>query len=484
MKSLKIASIVKILGYLLLIEAFLLTVPLCVCLLYGENDWKAFAIAAGAALLAGTAMRFTVPAGNVAVRSREGFIITSLVWLIYAGFGMIPLMLCSTPLSLTDAAFEVISGFTTTGASVIADVDACSHGILFWRAFTQWIGGLGIILFLLALLPEFNHSSGISMFNAEATGITHAKLHPRIRQTALTIWILYAGLTLLSVLLLWAGPMNLFDSVCQTFAAIATGGFSTHNEGIMYWQSDYVLVVVTFIMLIAGTNFFLLYNTLKSGPRCLWHNDVFRNYVWIVLAVSALLIGICLLGGSPSSLPELILYPVFHVVSAITSTGFSVSGSQSWGSAALCLTLFLMICGSCTGSTTGGIKVDRLVVMRRSFANEIRKTVFPKRTFVVRLNSTLFPERLIVRTAAFITIYLLVILTATFIAALMGYSLTDAFFMSTSAMGCSGLGYGATGASYAGLLTPMKWILMLLMLAGRLELFTFLVLFLPSFWKR
>lgn len=214
--SINVGSVVRVIGRLVIIEALLLLVPLIVCLIYGESEWKIFGVAALSAGVAGGIAEALTARRPATVKSREGFVITSLIWIVFALFGVIPFMLGRDPLSFTDAVFEVISGLTTTGASMITDVEELSHGLLFWRAFTQWIGGLGIILFMLAVLPELNKTSGISMFQAEATGITHDKIHPRIRQTAISVWSVYCVLTVGTILLLWAGPMNLFDSICQT----------------------------------------------------------------------------------------------------------------------------------------------------------------------------------------------------------------------------------------------------------------------------
>ncbi len=485
--SLNPAAIVRVIGRLLLIEAILMLIPMLISILYLEPDWIVFlATAALTAATGGLAEFFTKKNGSSVIRSREGFIITSVIWVIFSFFGMIPFMLCHDSIGFSDAMFEVISGFTTTGASVIPDVEKLSHGILFWRAFTQWIGGLGIILFMLAVLPELNKASGISMFNAEATGITHDKLHPRIRQTALSIWGIYALLTVGSTLLLWAGPMNLFDSVCQTFAAIATGGFSTRNAGVGFWHSDYIISVLTVVMFLAGLNFISLYNIRRQGIKSILKNSVFRYFTGIVACAYALLLLSTLIRGAETSWDSLFLYPVFHIVSAVTSTGFSLDGVESWGPFSLFLTIFLMICGACAGSTSGGIKVDRLIVMKDNFLNEIKKTVFPKRTYVVQLNGSALNNGLVTRISAFITLYILIIIIATAIITLFGYSMTDSLFMVSSCIGCNGLGYGATGAggSFAFLPYSVKWLLMAVMLIGRLELFTFLVLLLPSFWKR
>lgn len=484
--SLSYGSIIRTLGNLILVEAGLLAVPLIVCILYSESDWVGFAFAAAAALAVGSVTEFFTRKYQSPLRSREGFLITAVIWVVFAFFGVIPFMLSSHPLGFCDAFFEVISGLTTTGASIITDIDSQSHGILFWRAFLQWIGGLGIILFMLAALPELNKGNGISMFQAEATGITHSKLHPRIRQTALSIWGVYSLLTIVSIVLLYAGPMNLFDSVCQTFAAVATGGFTTHNQGIAYWNSSYIYIILTVIMFVAGMNFILLYTAAKKGFKSILHNDVFKAYALIVMAVYIVMLANALAQGFGDNLADTLIYPLFHIVSAITSTGFGAPGAESWGTLALLFTFFLMYVGACAGSTTGGMKIDRILVMYRNTINQIKKTISPKHTYLVRLNGVAIDRDLISRISGFASLYLLLLFIITGIIAAYGYNLTDSAFIATSCLGCNGLGYGATGAggSFASLPDTLKYILSLVMLIGRLELFAYIVLLLPSFWKR
>ncbi len=484
--SLRIGSMVNIVGRLVIIDSIILLLPMLVSLIYAESDWLTFLIAAAAAAVCGSVAILCTRHHRDTIRAREGFIITAFIWVVFGLFGIIPLMTCSHPLGFTDAMFEIISGYTTTGASVIPDVGVMSHGILFWRALSQWIGGLGIILFMLALLSELNKSVGISMFNAEATGITHDKLHPRIRQTAISLWGVYVVLTLASVLALWAGPMDLFNSVCITFAAIATGGFSTSSEGVMLWHSDYVLCVLTVVMFVAGLNFMAIFNLWKGDVRGFFRNTVVRVFAGIILLAYVTLLLSALVRGEAHGVDELLVYPMFHVVSAITSTGFSVAGSEAWGPYALALTIVLMTCGACAGSTTGGLKVDRLVVLWQNLKNEVRVTAFPKRMYVVRLYGSALDNSLVSRVAAFTSIYLLLTALGTAVITFFGYSFTDSLFMVSSCIGCNGLGYGVTGegGSFALLPDAVKWLLTALMLAGRLEIFTYLVLFLPSFWRR
>lgn len=484
--TLDIKSIIKVLGQLIVVESIIMLVPLLICLIYGESDWWSFAMASATAFSVGLIAIIATRRHRTTVKTREGFVITAMIWIVYGLFGMIPFILCDRPIGFTDAMFETVSGFTTTGVSAITDVEAQSHGILFWRALTQWIGGLGIILFLLALMPELNKSSGISMFNAESSGITHDKLHPRIRQTVNSLWLTYIVVTLISILLLFVGPMNLFDSICQSFAAIATGGFSTHNDGISYWHSNYVRGVLIIVMAIGGINFMVIYAACKNGIKLLFNNEVTRIFLGIVTVAYLLLVASILLRGYEANIDNCLFLPLFHTVSAITSTGFSISEAEGWGPFSLFLTIMLMLSGSCAGSTAGGIKIDRLIVMCRNLMNEIRKSVYPKRVYVVNLNGSFLQNSLVSRVSAFVSLYIIIVLASTAVITLYGYSFSDSLFMVSSCIGCNGLGYGATGieGSYESLPDLVKWLLTLTMIVGRLELFTFMSLLLPAFWKR
>lgn len=481
-----VGSIVRVFGRLVLMEGALLLMPLCVCLIYGESDWMCFTAAVGIAVAVGLVAEFFTRHIQINLRLREGCILTALVWVVFSLFGMVPFMLSTHPLSFTDAMFEAVSGFTTTGGSIITDVEAQSHGILFWRALSQWVGGLGIILFMLAVLPALNKSAGISMFNAEATGISHTKLHPRIRQTAISLWGVYASLTGIAIAILWIGPMDFFDAVCQTLTAISTGGFVTHNEGLMFWDSNYVYYVMTAVMFVGGMNFLLIYGVWRGRFREMFRNDVFRTYVGIIVFVYLLCLLNAVLRGQADTLREAFIFPLFHIVAAITSSGFGVPGVESWGSFVLGITLLLMLIGACAGSTTGGMKIDRLMVLRRNITGEAKKMIFPKRTYVVTLNGNSLDTGLVSRITAFVTLYLFLIFASMLIITLTGYSFSDSLFMSTSAMACNGLGYGVTGAEGGFFYLPagVKWLLIADMLVGRLELFTFLVLMFPAFWRR
>ena len=479
-------SVARVLGQLLLVEGGLLLVPLALEIIDREPGWRGFVAGAVVALGGGTVMWRMFRHTPLRLKRREGFMLVSFGWIIFSLIGMLPFIFCAHPLSVADAFFETVSGFTTTGATTISDVEVLSKGVLLWRSMLQWIGGLGILLFMLAVLPSLNDGSGLSVYNAEVTGITHDKLRPRIRYTANCLWAIYGVLTLVLMLLLWAGPMSLFDSVCHAMTAISTGGFSTRNASIAYWHSDYVTGVLTVFMFVGGVNFALLYGAWKGDWRSLWCNDVLRAYALIVaLGYLAFLITL-IAEGRADTVSHWLFDPLFHVVSTITTTGYTLADFSVWGTFALLLTLLLMLSGACAGSTTGAIKADRLLALVRNLNNEVKKSVAPMRMYVVRVNGRVVPDEDMARISAFITIYGVLIVIGALIVTAYGISLDDAFFAVISCVGNNGLGYGLTGSAGGYHLLPdaVKWVLSLMMLTGRLELFSVLVLFFRIFWRR
>lgn len=479
-------SVAKVLGQLLLVEGGILLIPLVLEILDSEPGWRGFVAGAVVALGAGALLWRMFRRTPLTLRRREGFMLVSFGWIIFSLIGMLPFLFCAHPLGAADAFFETVSGFTTTGATTIADVEVLSKGVLLWRSMIQWIGGLGILLFMLAVLPSLNEGGGLSVYNAEVTGITHDKLRPRIRYTANCLWAVYGVLTVLLVALLWAGPMDLFDALCHAMTAISTGGFSTRNASIAYWNSDYITGVLTIFMFIGGINFSLLYGGWKGDWKGLWHNDVLRAYVLMVgVAYVGFLITL-LVEGRADNVSHSLFAPLFHVVSTITTTGYTLADFSAWGTFALLLTFLLMLSGACAGSTTGAIKIDRLVALGRNLSNEVKKSVAPKRVYVVRVNGRVVPEDDLARISAFTTIYFVLILIGVLIVTAYGISLDDAFFAVISCVGNNGLGYGLTGAAGGYHLLPdaVKWVLSLMMLTGRLELFSVLVLFFRIFWSR
>lgn len=479
--------LLRIIGWLLIIEAGFMLFPALVSLFYGESDWIPFICTSAATVITGIALTQFAHPQSAHLGKRDGFLLTALVWVVFSFFGLIPFLFCSRPITFSDAFFEAMSGFTTTGASVLTSVEGMSHGIHIWRAMMQWIGGMGIILFTLAIIPMLNHSGGMQMFNAEVTGITHDKIRPRISQTAKMLWLIYILLTLALILLLWAGPMDLFESICHAFGAISTGGYTTQNTGIGAWNhSVYVKSVLIVFMFLGGVNFGLIYKTLTGNIRALRTNDVFRTYV-CVIAILLLIFSVTIAyRGQMNSWVDVTIDPLFQIVSTITSTGFTVTNFEAWGPLVLALTFVMMFCGACAGSTSGGAKLDRLLYLFKNARNELYRCIYPNAILSVKINDKVVNPDLVTKVIAFLCIYMILVVTGGTLLAACGVPIIDAFFSAFSCLSNTGLGAGVTGfgGNYDILPNVAKWILSALMLIGRLEIFTVLVLFTPAFWRR
>lgn len=481
-----IAQLLRIIGLLMIFEAFFLIIPTLTCVYYGEKDWIPFGGTTILTAVIGILMLSRIRPRTGHMSKRDGFLLTALVWIVFSIFGMLPFLTCSTPLSISDAFFESMSGFTTTGASVLDNVSGMSHGILLWRAMMQWIGGMGIILFTLAVVPMLNHSGGMQMFNAEVTGITHDKIRPRISQTAKSLWTVYLTLTVILVLLLWAGPMDFFDSICHAFGAISTGGFSTESFGIVAYHSDYVKIVLTIFMFIGGVNFALIYKTVSGNTRAIRHNDVLRAYV-MTIAIFYVLFAITIISrGQCNSWQDITINPIFQIVSTITSTGYSSVNYEAWGPFVLALMFVLMFTGACAGSTSGGAKIDRMLYLIKNCRNEIYRCIHPNAILSVRINGKVINPDIVNKVIAFLCIYMLLIVAGGLTLSAFDVPLIDSFFSAFSCISNTGLGAGVTGygSSYEILPDAAKWVLSLLMLIGRLEIFTVLLLFTRVFWRK
>ncbi|MDE6497660.1 MAG: TrkH family potassium uptake protein [Muribaculaceae bacterium] len=478
--------LLRVAGWLMMMEAAFMLIPLAVCLAYGESDRLPFAATAAGTALAGFLLSRRIKPTHHSMAKREGFLLTAMVWVIFSIFGMLPFIFGTPGLGLSDAFFEAMSGFTTTGASVLPSGSAISHGVHIWRATMQWLGGMGIILFTIAVIPMLNSSGGMLMFNAEVTGITHDKLRPRISQTAKTLWLIYISLTLVLVALLWAGPMDLFDSLCHAFGAISTGGYSTQSTGVGSYASVYVKVVLTVFMFAGGVNFSLIYRGLRGDIEELQRNDVFRSYVWLILAMFALFSTNILIRGCYTGWESVTIDPLFQVVSVITSTGFTPAAFDSWGPMVLALVFFMMFFGGCAGSTSGGAKIDRLLFLIKNCRNEVYRCIYPRAVMSVRINGRVVSSELVHKVIAFLCLYMMLIAAGGVVLSAMGVPVVDAFFSSFSCMSNTGLGADITGygSSYEMLPDAAKWVLSMLMLTGRLEIFTVLVLLYPSFWRK
>lgn len=478
--------LVRVVGWLLLIEGAFMALPLATTLLYGE-PYLPFLVAIIITLVCGILATTCVRPTRFDMGKREGFLLTAMVWVVFSLFGMIPFMLCRSPLNFSNAFFEAMSGFTTTGATTMLDTTVISHGIHLWRSLMQWIGGMGIILFTLAVLPMLNSSGGMQMFNAEVTGITHEKLRPRVSSTAKRLWLVYSLLTILLGVLYWLGPMDTFDSVCHALSTMSTGGFSTRAESLQAWDSLYVKVVTTVFMFIGGINFALIFRASTGQFKAVWSNEVFKLYVRVIIAMLVVFdVAILLNANIPNTIGSLTIDPLFQIVSTLSSTGYTVANIDSWGSFLLGAVIMMMFVGACAGSTSGGAKLDRVVLLWKNSRNELYRCIYPNHILSVNVSRNAVSPELVNKVMVFLGLYVGIIIVGGALLTICGASLGDAYFSAFACVSNSGLdaAISQNGGAYAQISDAGKWVLSFLMLTGRLEIFTILVILTPRFWRK
>ncbi len=475
-----------ILGVLLILEGAFMFLAAPVSIVYGDNDALYILLSSLTTALAGFLLWITFRNCNKNIGKREGYLIVSIGWVLFSFFGSIPFLITGAIPSYTDAFFETISGFTTTGASVLNDIESLSHGLLFWRSMTQWLGGMGIIVLSLVILPILG-IGGMQLFIAEVPGPTPDKLHPRIKETAKRLWGVYFIITSLEVILLLFGKdMTLFDAVCHSFTTLATGGYSTKQMSIAFYSSPYIHYVITFFMMIAGTNFALSYFIMHFKFKNIWKNEEFRAFLSFI-GIFTLGITIILVFTVPEqSIEKSFRDSLFQVVSIITTTGYATADYLSWMPSAIILLLILMFFGGSAGSTGGSIKIVRIVLLLKNGLIELKRLIHPNAIVPVRLNGEAVKPEIITNVLAFISVYLLIAVIGVIVVSFMGYDLETSMGSVAATLGNIGPGIGDVGPAlnYSHFNDVTKWFLSFLMLVGRLELFTVLVLFTPTFWKK
>ena len=468
----------KILGSLLFIEAFIMTWCLVMALCYGEDDAMAFALSTvftfGCAFLF---LYFGRHADN-ALSRRDAYVVVTATWVVFSFFGMFPFLIHGSLTSVTDAYFETMSGFTTTGATIIDNVEALPHGILFWRSLMQWIGGLGIVFFTIAVLPSLVGGS-VKVFAAEATGPMRSKMHPRLSTSAKWIWSIYVLLTIACAFSFWAAGMDWFDATNYSMSTTATGGFSTHNGSTVFFGSRT-------LQFLAGINFTLLYISMfKLRPGTLFKNTEFRFYMVTIVCATLLVMGV-LMWQMGYDLEPALRTSLFQVVSFITTTGLTTEDAGTWPHLTWSVLFFLMFLGACAGSTTGGFKCVRAAMLWKVLRNEMRHILHPNAVLPVKLGEQSVPQQKLVSLLAFTTLFVLMLVIVTLIMTLGGVDLTNAVTISLSLVSNVGAGLDTNigpQMSWADLSIGLKWLCSFLMLVGRLEIIAVLVLFTRSFWK-
>ena len=482
----KIKLVLRVLAFICLVVSGAMIFPLLLALYDGSKDVIAFtaSILAGA-VFSVAAILYSRGESDSYMGIREGVGITGFSWVVASVIGALPYWISGFVPSYTDAFFETMSGFTTTGATILADIEALPRGLLLWRALTHWMGGMGIIVLSLAVLP-FLGVSGMAMYKAEVPGITAGKVTPRLHQTAAMLWGVYVSMTLVETVLLMAGGMTLFDAFCHSCSTIATGGFSTKNHSIAHYPSAYIQWVIIIFMFLSGVNFSLYFLLPQKKFREILADEELRCYAVITLLASVA-IAVCLIvAGKFDGIAHTVRQSFFHVVSVMTTTGFIVEDFDFWPEFARFICMILMCIGASGGSTGGGCKVSRFIILGRLLKSEVQKLLHPRAVITPKMDGRKIPRSTMDSAGAFFILYMLIFAAATLITTAYGIDILSA---STGVLTCLsnvGPGLNALGAleNFAWLPSLVKWLFSFCMLAGRLELFAVLLLFMPATYRK
>ena len=472
----------KTMGVLTMLEAQFMLIPTFAAWWYQEADLGAWIAASAITWLSCWWMLAAGRNAEKRVGEREGYVIVAAVWIVYSLFGMLPYWLSGALPSITDAWYETMAGFTTTGSTVFTDVAAQTHSTLLWRALTQWIGGMGIIVLSVAILPMFG-LGGMQLYSAEVTGVSYDKLSPRIADTAKHMWVTYILLTLGEGILLWLCGMDRFDALCHSMATISTGGFATHNDSVIAYTPDIQWIILLF-MLLSGINFTQLIYAFRGKPQRLFRDEETRWYIWACI-IAGLILTIGLLIFTNGALTSIRL-GFFTAVATITSTGFVAADYMTWPPILWMIVFFLMFTGGASGSTSGGMKWVRLAIFAKSALAEIKRRIHPNAVIPVRFNGNTLREQTTSNVVAFMFFYIVIIVLASLCFCACGIGFDESIGVAVSMIGNVGVSIGQWGSSgcYAAFPDAAKWIATFVMLIGRLEIFTVLLLFSRSLWKK
>lgn len=483
--SMNIKVILYFIGFVLIFLSFFMILPLLVSFIQHQQDTIILLVSFAITFFSGIILYLpTRQHRRDDVRHREAFIIVALTWTAISLFGCLPFILSGTLSSFTDAYFESMAGFTTTGASVITDIEAVPRGILFWRCMTQWIGGMGIIVFALAVLPLLG-TGGMQLFKAEVPEINVDKLRPRIIDTAKALWIIYIVLTVTDASLLFTAGMDLYDSICHAFTTMATGGFSTKNASIAYFRNPSIEYITSIFMLFAGVNYSLYFYVFKGDFLRLWRSNEFRFYISVTI-ISVLLIAAFLWKNSYNSITDSLRYSLFQVASIMTTTGYATADYEQWAPFAQVLLILLMFFGGMIGSTGGGIKQIRILLMIKQGFREMYQLIHPRAITAVKIDEKFLDKEILGSIWGFVFLFLGICTIATIAMAATGLDIITSSTTVISAMSNVGPAFGIAGPSenFASIPIIGKWILIFCMFTGRLEIYTVLILFIPQFWKK
>lgn len=474
--------IVNTIGKMVLLEAGLLLLPLATALVYGESCAVDFLITVGISAAVGLLLVRTVRPRSSVIYAREGFVICAVTWLVFSAIGALPFVLSGEIPNYIDAIFETVSGFTTTGASILTDVESMSHGMLLWRSFTHWVGGMGILVFIVAVLPSTSDRT-IHILRAEMPGPTMGKIVPRLRDTAKILYLIYLGMTVVEVILLLAGGMSFFDSLLHTFGTAGTGGFGIKADSIGSY-SPYCQWVITIFMALFGINFNLYYLLLVGNVRQVLKSTELRWYLTIMLGSTAIITANIF--SMYSGISESLRAAAFQVSSIMTTTGYSTVNFDLWPELSKAILLMLMFIGACAGSTAGGIKVSRIVMMFKIIKRELRRLLHPRSVSTIKFEGKTVDEQTLSSVSNYFLIYIICFVVQLLLVSLDNFDFLTNFTAVASCFNNIGPGLGTVGplGSFAGYSLFSKAVLSFGMLFGRLEILPMVLAFSPSTWQR
>ncbi|MFO7884561.1 MAG: TrkH family potassium uptake protein [Desulfobacteraceae bacterium] len=477
--------LINIIGVLIVFLGLVMTFPLICSLWFKDQSLSAFLYSMGITILSGIILIFSSRRPTIDyISQREAMAIVALGWTAIGFFGALPFYTGGAMPFFTDAFFESVSGFTTTGSSVLTNIQGVSKSLLFWRSFIQWLGGMGIIVLSLAILPYLG-VGGMQLFKAEVPSPVPDKLAPRLSESAKILWYVYASISLFEVIFLLAGGMDLYDALCHAFTTMPTGGFSTKNASIAHFNSPYIEYTIVFFMVMAGINFSLHYQLLRGRTLIFWRDSECRFFLFLLMVLT-LIVSVSLYGSVYGSGSDAFRYALFQVVSIVTTTGYATADYEMWPGASQVIIFICMFIGASAGSTGGGMKCARIMVAFKYCYRELFTLVHPRSVSSVKINNSAVPEAVLKSIMGFLAIYIGLFVFFSIVVSLLGVDMVTAFASVASCIGNIGPGFGTVGPAenFAHIPQAVKWVLTLCMLLGRLEIYTFIILFVPEFWKK
>lgn len=483
----QIQTILRLIGQLLMMFSFSMLTPLLINLIYHENFWHPFATAFACTFLTGGTLRLLFRSQQHELKIRDGFLIVTLFWIVLCFFASLPFIFAihHHNHSITDAIFESVSGFTTTGASVIPHLENLPHALLFYRQQLQFLGGMGIVVLAVAILPMLG-VGGMQLYRAETPGpMKDSKLTPRIAQTAKALWSIYMLLTLLCMLCYWGAGMDWFDALGESFATVSTGGFSMHDNSFAYYQSSSIELVACLFMLLGGTNFALHFMIIrKKSVRHYWQDEEFRSYIAFLIIIIGFVTWSLVINDFFSAKHHALIKSTFNVISLATTTGFISAPFSTWPTYVPVLIILASLIGGCAASTSGGIKVIRALLIYKQSKREMYHLLHPHAIVPIKFGQQTLPESVLQSMWSFLSVFIALFLLLMLIFMAFGNDFITSFSAITAGMANTGAGIGSISENFANLTRNSKWVLIFAMIAGRLEIFSLLIIFSRQFWQK